>query len=156
MSEISSRSNTQGIVRPGQSRGQFFIVSLVSSAVYIATILSFPQYYVFNPFAASGLTGLAILQSLSLLGYGLLTAVPPILLRPTNKVWRSIDTLTLIVVLAIHPIATLGIKIYGILTFGQLWTEYLIAFPILFLVETVLPGIYLAIALKMNKSSEIR
>lgn len=125
-------------------------MSCVISLVILATVLSFPQYFIYVPFT-NGLNTLSFLGFFALLGWTLLMIVPPLALNPKIKIWRVSHTFLLLVAVLIYPVSTLGVKIVGLVSLQQFWIQYLITYPILFVVEWIFPLIYTGIAVSLSR-----
>ena len=61
----------------------FFLTSIVMSITVVSSAVSFPQFFLFVPFV-SGVTLLTTLGFLTLLGWVLLAALPPLLLYSSD------------------------------------------------------------------------
>jgi hypothetical protein len=132
----------------------FFLTSIVMSITVVASALSFPQFFLFVPFA-SGMTLLSTLGFLTLFGWVILAALPPLVLYSRDPSLAKRAGITLFVAAAIYPLATLSVKITGLALYGQLWAEYLLTYPILFVVEWIFPMIYAYIALRIIRASRV-
>ena len=118
-------------------------------------VLSFRDYFLFVPFK-NGVDFLSVMGALSIVGWVLLILGPPFLLANRTVPWGNSRVWLLIATSTLWTFSTLLIKIYGLIAFGQFWGTYLIYYPILFLVEWVLPIFYVAMAFKLRKSEKIR
>lgn len=134
--------------------GFMFVVSLLGSTVVLLTALSFPQYFIFVPFT-NGVNLLSFFGAGTLLGWGLLVVGPPLVLRTSIQGWNFSKTLTLVVFVSIYPFFTTAVKVYGLVVLGQLWAEYLVAFPIMIFVEWVLPISYLFLARSLSLQNRL-
>lgn len=147
-SDYSSRAAQKGSVRP------YALLSGFVSVAVLATVFSFSQFFLFVPFA-SGVSLLTVLGFLALVGWVLLVALPPILLFPRARALSDTTAIALGFAVAIYPLSTLAIKLEGLLRSGELWAEYLWAYPILFVIEWVVPGLYIYIAVKIHKDFQL-
>lgn len=130
-------------------RAHAFRVSLYASLITTLVVLSFRDYFLFVPFA-NGFTYLSFLGALSMLGWILLIAVPPMLLANKDARWSGSRKWLFIFASSLWTFATLLIKIYGLATTGQLWANYLIVYPVMFFVEWILPIYYVFLAIRLG------
>ncbi len=121
-----------------------FGVSLILSVVVFFTILSFQNYFFLTPFK-NGFNVLSVLQFLLVIGWILLIFAPPFFFRDNGE-WSIRKLYLFYAAVVVYLISVTGIKIYTASAFGEVYTEYLFATPILFCLEWVLPGFYIYIA----------
>jgi hypothetical protein len=132
------------------SKSDVFRLSLAASLVSALIILSFRQYFFYLPFQ-NGFNLLSILGFLALLGWISLVIVPPILLLETEN-WTLRRHVLFLISVSVWTLSTLAIKIYNLLTFGQIWADYLILYPALFFVEWLLPAYYIYLSLSLRNA----
>lgn len=125
---------------------------MYASLVTALVVLSFRDYFLFVPFA-NGFNYLSFLGALSELGWILLIAVPPMLLSNKDAKWTSGRKWFFIFVSSLWTIATVLIKIFGLVTTGQLWANYLVVYPVMFFVEWILPLYYVWLAFKLGSKT---
>jgi hypothetical protein len=123
-----------------------FDVSLILSVVVFFTILSFQNYFFLTPFQ-NGFNVLSTLQFVLVIGWITLIFAPPFFFRDSGE-WSIRKLYLFYFTVVVYLISVTGIKIYTLSVFGAVYTEYLFATPILFLLEWVLPGFYIYIARK--------
>lgn len=133
----------------------YFLISGVITVVILATVLSFPQFFLFIPFDG-GLNFLAFMGFLTLLGWIGLAVIPPIVLLGRAETLSRFGAVLLAVSVLIYPLSTSTIKIYGLATTGQFWGQYLFTYPILLALEWLLPIFYLYIALRVYRGAKNR
>jgi hypothetical protein len=114
-------------------------VSLILSTVLFLTMLSFISFFMYNPFAA-GVSILALAQAASLLGWVLLTVLPPLLLSVEIK-FRTFSVLFLISAL-LWPAALILIRFVLFVQIGDPAMTYLYSFPIFLFTDIIVPILY--------------
>jgi hypothetical protein len=129
-----------------------FQISLYASLVVCLVALSFQSYFLFVPFA-NGVNFLAVMAFLTQIGWLLLVAVPPLLLSKKSANWTGGRVALFIFASTLWTVSTLIIKIYGLVTAGQLWASYLVAYPIMIFVEWILPIFYVVLAVRLARSN---
>ena len=127
-----------------------FKVSIAASAVTALIILSFRQYFFYIPFQ-NGFDAISTFGFLALLGWISLVVVPPIVLSGAEK-WTTRRHVIFLISVLMWTGSTLAIKIYTLSTVGQIWADYLVAYPALFFVEWLLPGYYVFLAVTLRKT----
>ena len=130
-----------------------FTTSLFASVVVLLTALSLKSYFFFVPFE-TGFNFLSLMAALTLVGWILLVAAPPLLLLSPQSKWTSRRTALLIVSASVWTFATTAIKVYGLAISGRLWADYLALYPIMIFVEWILPAAYVLLALSLQKQSK--
>ena len=132
----------------------FAWVSTAFSFVLVLVILSFKDYFIFVPFK-DGFSLLATLQFLTQIGILCLILCPPFfLLKESNftVLWRT----GFVICISLWTLSTLAIKLYTLINFGQIWYEYLVAYPIFLFLDWVLPGIYIWMLIKLTSKPKSR
>jgi hypothetical protein len=130
--------------------GDFFLTSCVVSVVIAATAFSFPRFFLYVPFAR-GMDVLSFLGFFALLGWVLMMVVPPLLLNPKITNWRSSHLYFLLGSVLIYPLSTLGVKILGLVSLGEIWIQYLLNYPILLAIEWLFPILYMGVGLFLSR-----
>jgi hypothetical protein len=125
---------------------------LLSISLFFIT-LTFKSYFYYLPFS-QGVSLLAILQFLTLPGWVLLIAVPPLAFASEYK-WTQSKYVFFLVSVSLWTLSTLAIKIYTLATFGQVPYQYLVTFPILFYFEWIVPALYVYLALTYYKPASM-
>jgi predicted secreted protein len=129
-----------------------WFLSLSISATCLMVILSFKQYFFFSPFER-GLSTYSIILFVSLIGWILLLIVPPILLRNQSK-WSKLKHYSFLVSVSLWTLGTVAVKIYTLVAMGSIWAEYLMVYPILAIIEWVVPAFYVLLAFRLRKNAK--
>jgi hypothetical protein len=134
-----------------QASVSFAWLSLTMSFVLVLIVLSFKSYFLFVPFTGGYL---AILQFLMQVGMVLLIVAPPVLLRnraDLSNAWRA----WFIVSTTMWTVTTLAIKLATFISFGEVWYQYAITYPIFLFLDWILPGIYLWMFFKLVRAPKV-
>lgn len=127
-----------------------FKVSLAASVVTALIALSFRQYFFYVPFQ-NGVDLISTFGFFALIGWIALVLVPPLILSRTET-WKNFRHVTFLISVSMWTGATLAIKIYTLSTIGQIFADYLVAYPALFFVEWLLPIYYIFLAITLRKN----
>jgi hypothetical protein len=155
VTQYSSDSKQSSGETINRVRNESHKATLAGSFMVFLIILSLRDYFLFVPFK-EGFNFLAFMGFLTILGWILILIVPPIVILSSKEGhWAAWKTYTLIVSSTFWTISTLIIKIYGLLAFGQLWTGYWIAHPIMLFLEFLLPAYYIWLAVRFQRNVKI-
>lgn len=127
----------------------FFRLSIVISTVLFLVTLTFKSYFYFVPFQA-GVSLLSILQALTLIGWVLLVAAPPLFFASEYR-WTSKKYYLFLASVLLWTATTFAIKINTLITFGQIFAGYLTTYPVMIFFEWIAPAIYAYIAYKVYR-----
>jgi hypothetical protein len=122
----------------------FYQVSLGISTVVSATIISFKEYFLVNPFAGSvGL--ISLLQAVSMVSLLSLVVVPPFMMSgPSNLTNRKLNFFMVSVVA--WPVSLMLLRFAVMQATGLFVVDYWLSYPILFLCEFGATAIYIYMA----------
>ena len=133
----------------------FFQISVSISLVLSATILSFREYFLINPFAGN-IGIISLLQAGSLVALLGLVLVPPYLFSgPSNWTKRQLNVFLLSAVA--WPVSLMLVRVAIWRTTGLFVVDYWLSYPILFVCEFGASAtyIYLLIVLKSKNQGVI-
>ena len=132
----------------------FFQASVAGSLVICATVISFREYFLVNPFAGNfGLV--SSLQAISLVSLLILVLVPPLVLGSSFKPAHQKSNLLIFAALA-WPVSLMLVRIAIWQATGLFVVDYWISYPILFLCEFGASAVYLYVAIAQKSFSQIR
>lgn len=126
---------------------------LLSVSLFLIT-LTFRGYFYYTPFS-SGFNLLSILQFLTICGWILLVAIPPLAFSSEFK-WSSAKYWFFLFSVTLWTLSTLLIKVYTVTTLGTLNYQYLTTFPILIYFEWLVPALYVYLAFNYYKPVAVR
>ena len=129
-----------------------FRVSLALSVISMLIILSFSEFFIYVPLSG-GINLLTLLGLFAFIGWVALVVLPPIFFL-LIKNWNLITVTGFITVVTLYTAATFGVKIYSLATMGAIYAQYLILYPALFLVEWIIPGFYIYVALRLYRETQ--
>ena len=127
-------------------------VSIAASLTTSFVILSFPNYFFYIPFA-NGVNFSSVLAFTSMLGWISLIVSPILFFWNTNN-WTIGKAISFIFLISIYTFSTLQIKVNNLLIYGQVWAEYLLRYPVLFLIEWIIPIFYVLASLALVKKAK--
>lgn len=123
--------------------------SLLFSVSLFLITLTFDNYFYYLPFRF-GFNLLSFLQFLTICGWILLIAAPPLFLASEFK-WTRLKFWLFLSSVSLWTISTLFIKIYTLFSIGQIPYQYLVAFPIMIYFEWIIPILYVYIGWRFYK-----
>ncbi len=123
---------------------------LVSVSLFLVT-LTFKNFFYYVPFM-NGFSILGVFQTLSIIGWIALIAAPPLFFASSAN-WSRSKFALFVASVSTWTGATLLIKIFGLVTVGKLWANYLIVYPVMIYFEWVAPIFYILLGYQVFKSS---
>lgn len=124
---------------------------LISVSLFLVT-LSFKSFFYYVPFA-NGFNLLSSLQALTVLGWILLVAAPPLFFA-SSLPWSKSKLVLFFTSVGLWTASTLLIKVYTFATLGKIWAEYLTVYPVMIYFEWIVPFFYIWLGVKMRRVSE--
>jgi hypothetical protein len=124
---------------------------LISISLFLIT-LSFKSFFYYVPFA-NGFNLLSSLQALTVLGWVLLVAAPPLFFS-TAMPWSKSKLTLFFVSVSLWTVSTALIKVYTLATLGKIWAEYLTVYPVMIYFEWVAPAFYIWLGVQMYRMSQ--
>jgi hypothetical protein len=124
-------------------------LSILISVSLFLTTLTFRAYFYYTPFT-TGVDLLSFLQFLTICGWVLLVAAPPLFFASEYK-WTVGKYWGFLVSVTLWTVSTFLIKIYTLVSIGIINYQYLTSFPILIYLEWIVPALYVYLAVKYYK-----
>lgn len=121
----------------------------VHSLFFAGVILTFPEFFIFNPFTF-GFSTLGVLQTFSTLGWGLALLAPLayFALRSTQS-----RKLLLVFMLGLWPLSVLAIRVFLLSATGDPGWQYLIDFPVFLVTDLIAPTLLIIFLLGERTST---
>ena len=127
-------------------------VSVLIASSLLLISLTFKSFFFYVPFA-NGFSVLGLFQSIALLGFVSLIAAPPLFFASSSN-WGRAKFALFAASVSLWTLGTLLIKVYGLITAGKLWANYLLVYPVMIYFEWIAPVFYIFLGLAFYRSSK--